>query len=47
LQKEQSEWPVSREESMKKHDRAMEILDERVKDLVSGFGEYLRRQHAR
>jgi uncharacterized coiled-coil protein SlyX len=40
-------WLASHEESMEKHDRAMEILDERIKDLVSGFGEYLRRQNAR
>jgi hypothetical protein len=40
-------WLASHEESMKRHDRAMEILDERIKHLVSGFGEYLRRQNAR
>lgn len=43
LVKEHSEWLVSHAQAMKDHDRRMKLLDERIAGLVSGFGEFMRR----
>jgi hypothetical protein len=32
---------------MKEHDERMKILDERIANLVSGFGEFTRRNNLR
>ncbi len=43
LLKYHNEWLVSHTEAMKLHDEAMKKLDERISGLVSGFGEFMRR----
>jgi len=52
--KDHGEWLASHEqamkehnERMKEHDKAMKILDERIANLVSGFGEFMRRKELR
>jgi hypothetical protein len=34
------------DEQMKEHDRAIKELDARIANLVSGFGEFMRRTRA-
>jgi uncharacterized coiled-coil protein SlyX len=52
--KEHGEWLVSHERAVKEHDQfvkehkeAMKELDVRITNLVSGFGEFIRRERAR
>ncbi|MGA2717241.1 MAG: hypothetical protein ABSG41_29535 [Bryobacteraceae bacterium] len=51
--KEHGEWLESHDramkehdEQMKEHDRAIKELDARIANLVSGFGEFMRRTRA-
>lgn len=41
--REHSHWLEEHDRAMKAHDMAMKVLDERIADLVSGFGEFIRR----
>jgi uncharacterized coiled-coil protein SlyX len=41
--KDHTQWLQEHEQSIRDFDRRMEVLDERIANLVSGFGEYLRR----
>jgi len=41
--KEHGEWLAAHERAMREHDERMKILDERIANLVSGFGEFLQR----
>jgi len=41
--KDHTQWLQEHEQSMKEHKQSMKELDERINNLVSGFGEYLRR----
>jgi hypothetical protein len=38
-----AEWLESHQRAMQAHDRAMKDLDERIRNLVSGLGEFMRR----
>jgi uncharacterized coiled-coil protein SlyX len=44
LLKEHSHWLASHEKAMKEHDDRMKTLDERIAGLVSGMGEFMRRE---
>jgi len=41
--KDHSQWLQEHEQGMREHKQSMKELDERIANLVSGFGEYLRR----
>lgn len=41
--KEHGEWLVAHDRAMREHAEHMKILDERIANLVSGFGEFMRR----
>jgi uncharacterized coiled-coil protein SlyX len=38
-------WKEEHARNMKEHDEAMKGLDVRIANLVSGFGEFMRREH--
>ena len=42
--KEHGEWLESHDRAMKEHRELMKELDRRIADLVSGFGEFMRRE---
>jgi hypothetical protein len=42
--KEHGEWLAAHERAMKEHKDAMKELDVRIANLVSGFGEFMRRE---
>jgi len=42
--KEHSEWLESHDRAMKEHRELTKELDRRIADLVSGFGEFMRRE---
>jgi uncharacterized coiled-coil protein SlyX len=44
--KEHSVWLAEHERAMKEHKEAMKELDVRIANLVSGFGEFMRRERA-
>lgn len=44
--KEHGDWLADHDRNMKEHEEAMKILDIRIANLVSGFGEFMRRQRA-
>jgi len=37
-------WKEEHARNMKEHDEAMKVLDVRIANLVSGFGEFIRRE---
>lgn len=43
---EHGEWLKEHAPHMKEHDEAMKVLDVRIANLVSGFGEFMRRERA-
>jgi uncharacterized coiled-coil protein SlyX len=43
--KERSDWLVALERWKEEHKEAMKDLDVRIANLVSGFGEFMRREH--
>jgi len=40
--KDHTQWLEEHEQGMREHKQSMKELDERIANLVSGFGEYLR-----
>jgi len=42
--KEHGEWLESHDRAMKEHDARMKELDARIANLVSGIGEFMRRE---
>jgi uncharacterized coiled-coil protein SlyX len=46
LVREHSEWLAEHVQHMRDHDEAMKDLDVRISNLVSGFGEFMRREQA-
>jgi hypothetical protein len=46
LVREHGEWLAEHAQHMKDHDEAMKDLDLRISNLVSGFGEFMRRERA-
>lgn len=44
--KEHSEWLAEHDRNMKEHHEAMKVLDVRIANLVSGFGEFMRSERA-
>jgi hypothetical protein len=45
--KEHAEWLVLHDKALREHDERMRIVDERIARLVSGVGEFMRRENAR
>jgi uncharacterized coiled-coil protein SlyX len=45
--KEHSEWLVFHDKALREHDERMKTVDERIARLVSGVGEFMRRENAR
>ena len=41
--KEHTQWLQEHEQGMKEHKQSMKELDKRITNLVSGFGEFMRR----
>jgi hypothetical protein len=46
LLKDHTEWLVSHDKALREHDDRMKIVDERIGRLVSGVGEFMRRENA-
>ncbi len=44
--KEHTEWLVFHDKALREHDERMKIVDERIARLVSGVGEFMRRESA-
>jgi len=44
--KDHSAWLVEHDRAMKEHREEMKILDARIANLVSGMGEFMRRDRA-
>jgi uncharacterized coiled-coil protein SlyX len=42
--KEHTEWLVSHDKALREHDDRMKTVDERIARLVSGVGEFMRRE---
>lgn len=47
VSREHTEAIVAHQKWLQEHDAAMKVLDERIVDLVSGFGEFMRRTENR
>jgi len=44
--KEHTEWLVFHDKALREHDERMKTIDERIARLVSGVGEFMRRENA-
>jgi hypothetical protein len=44
--KEHGGWLIAHDRPMNEHREAMKLLDARISNLVSGFGEFMRRERA-